>query len=146
MKTSTLPFGDVYNIYWHDYHIYYSIYHSIIFICGDGNKIYNCKVENFNVNYNLFFTYLGLGDRYNTALPAKDEFYNISFDNIIVDNSATDYGQIQFNANMKNVTFTNFQNNTESALYVKKYSRYFSNPREIKLNLENVFVNGEPIK
>jgi hypothetical protein len=145
MKSPTFPHGDVHDIYWHDYHVYYSRHHSIIFICGDGNRIYNCKVENFDVLFNVFFTYLGLGDKYNTVLPSADEFCNIHFKNINVSDSGRS-PQIQLNANMKNISFANFKNNTESPLYIVKNTRHFSNPQKVELNLENVFINGEQIK
>ncbi|MCA1807960.1 MAG: glycoside hydrolase family 55 protein [Lentisphaerae bacterium] len=144
MRTPTFPHGDVHDIYWHDYHVYYTGCPTIIFICGDGNRIYNCKVENFDVGYNPYFAYFNRGDMYITDLPSADEFFNIHFRDITLDASSSQ-PQIQFNANMRDISFTNFKNKTKSPSYLVKDTKAFRNHKDVKLNLENVFINGEQI-
>lgn len=110
--------GDVYNINFHDFKIYDSIYHGVIFITGDGNKIHDISYNNVTAYKVSFLTYFGLGG-YNTVDPAESDMMDIIMDNITVLNQSNTDGVIHFNKNCKDIAITNYVNSTGKPNYVK---------------------------
>ena len=120
--------GDCYNITWDDM-IIDSRYHGVIFITGDGNKIYNINFNNAKVYRTTNLTYFG-STTYNAVQPIAEEFKDITFDNVnVVAN--TDTYVMEFISSCKNITFTNFVNNSGKTDYTV-----------ISGTPENISING----
>jgi hypothetical protein len=107
--------GDCFNISWKNL-IVRSTYHVVVFICGDGNKIYNITGDEILIIYSLFLSYFGYST-YVITPPTKEEFKDISFDNVQVESNAADY-VVDFRNDCKNVLFTNFINNSGKTDYM----------------------------
>ena len=108
--------GDTHDIVW-DNMVIWSQYHSLIFINGDGNKIYNILFKDVHVIRNSFLTYFGI-NLYNTVSNTQDELKDIDFENIYVQ-ANTSPSVIEFTKDCKNINISNFTNDSGKSDYIR---------------------------
>jgi hypothetical protein len=110
--------GDVYNITRGVTNVYYTTNQSklLALICGDGNKVHDVFINNVNAKIigSVFSTVYS--SPYITTPAAKTDLYNITFDQIQVDEN-DNAALFQIGTSMQNVTITNLTNNSAKPLY-----------------------------
>lgn len=123
---------DVHDIVFNNLNIYGSVYHGVIFITGDGDKIYNIQYDNVHVYSCFYLSYFGIHSYYTTP-PTKDDVYNITMNNITVDAASDSSGAvIRAYESCKDITITNFVNNTGKTTFYKDPAK----------TVENFSING----
>lgn len=123
--------GDIHDISIDNINIYNAVYHVIISLAGDGNKIYNIECNDWIVWSCFFFQYYGLSGYYDTA-PAKTDVHDFIFDNITVLTQADTGALIRALEPCMNIAYTNFINSTGKADYSEG----------VGLDVENFTING----
>ncbi|MEO6306243.1 MAG: hypothetical protein ABIP51_24050 [Bacteroidia bacterium] len=121
IRTSATPtgvrgVGDIYNLSFTNLFMKKSQYHAFVVLTGDGNKIHDITFNGYRALQCQYFCYFGLTGYYDVA-PTVNDCYNFSLNNVTVE-AQTDTGAVvKALESCKQITFTNFVNNTGKADY-----------------------------